>query len=62
MQKLFIVLVLFCILRLDAEVDGLTVSLCNQSECQEKCKKENKNGKCIQEIELNWVYNICKCF
>nr|B8XH30.1 RecName: Full=Potassium channel toxin alpha-KTx Tx308; Flags: Precursor [Buthus occitanus israelis]ACJ23139.1 putative potassium channel blocker Tx308 [Buthus occitanus israelis] len=61
MQKLFIVLLLFCILRLDAEVDGRTMSHCNQSECQEKCKKKNKNGRCITEFEMNYVYNRCRC-
>nr|AIL48780.1 potassium channel blocker pMeKTx27-1 [Mesobuthus eupeus] len=62
MQKLFIVLVLFCILRFDVEVDGRTMSLCNMSDCQERCKKQNKSGRCVTEFEMNYVYHFCRCY
>nr|B8XH45.1 RecName: Full=Potassium channel toxin alpha-KTx Tx773; Flags: Precursor [Buthus occitanus israelis]ACJ23154.1 putative potassium channel toxin Tx773 [Buthus occitanus israelis] len=62
MQKLFIVLLLFCILRLDAEVDGRRATFCKQPGCQEACKKENKNGRCVDKFDNNFSYNICRCY
>nr|Q8MUB1.2 RecName: Full=Potassium channel toxin alpha-KTx 22.1; AltName: Full=Neurotoxin BmK38; AltName: Full=Toxin Kcugx; Flags: Precursor [Mesobuthus martensii]AEX92698.1 potassium channel toxin alpha-KTx 22.1 precursor [Mesobuthus martensii]AEX92704.1 potassium channel toxin alpha-KTx 22.1 precursor [Mesobuthus martensii] len=62
MQKLFIVFVLFCILRLDAEVDGRTATFCTQSICEESCKRQNKNGRCVIEAEGSLIYHLCKCY
>nr|F1CIY9.1 RecName: Full=U10-buthitoxin-Hj1a; Short=U10-BUTX-Hj1a; Flags: Precursor [Hottentotta judaicus]ADY39520.1 U10-buthitoxin-Hj1a [Hottentotta judaicus] len=62
MQKIFIILVLFCILKFNVDVEGRIASQCDLSACKERCEKQNKNGKCVIETEMDLVYRLCKCY
>nr|F1CJ80.1 RecName: Full=U10-hottentoxin-Hj3a; Flags: Precursor [Hottentotta judaicus]ADY39611.1 U10-hottentoxin-Hj3a [Hottentotta judaicus] len=62
MQKLLIILILFCILKFNVDVEGRTATMCDLPECQERCKRQNKKGKCVIEPEMNIVYHLCKCY
>nr|AGV98850.1 potassium channel blocker Tx1 precursor [Androctonus bicolor]AGV98851.1 potassium channel blocker Tx1 precursor [Androctonus bicolor] len=59
MQKLFIVLVLFCILQFNAEF----VCTCKPSKCQAECKKQKKNGRCsLGTVGTAMVNHRCRCY
>nr|F1CJ67.1 RecName: Full=U10-hottentoxin-Hj2a; Flags: Precursor [Hottentotta judaicus]ADY39598.1 U10-hottentoxin-Hj2a [Hottentotta judaicus] len=62
MQKLLIILILFCILKFNVDVEGRTAFPCNQSKCQERCKKEIKKGKCILQFISVSASQSCRCY
>nr|AIL48754.1 potassium channel blocker pMeKTx18-1b [Mesobuthus eupeus] len=62
MQKLFIVLVLFCIFRFDGGVDGNVMAFCDRDDCQKTCELVNMNGICVIETEHGLFYHICRCY